>query len=117
MRLLKITGLEGPHTLFIDDKPVLTATAKEWATGVNLLDDPDTAQAEKLRLAIVEKNRLYFYRWRPQNETYLFGFRKYEQGKNSVEIPQFDPLIVKQEEEIAKLRVPVAHLFEFKKAK
>jgi hypothetical protein len=71
-------------------------------------------QADRLRQAIVAKNLLYFHRWRPQNDTYLFGFRKHEQGKNAVEIPQFDPLIAKQEEEIARLRVPVSHRYELK---
>ena len=75
---------------------------------------PEFDQAEQLRQAIIEKNRLYFHRWRPQNETYLFGFRKHEQGKNAVEIPKFDPLIAAKEAEIAKLRVPVAHVYEIK---
>jgi lysophospholipase L1-like esterase len=61
-------------------------------------------KAEKLRQAIVEKNELFFHRFRPQNETYLFGFRKYEQGKNAVEVPQFDALIEAKEKEIAKQR-------------
>jgi lysophospholipase L1-like esterase len=60
-------------------------------------------QEEKLRKLIVAKNELYFHRWRPQNETYLFGFRKYEQGKNAREIPQFDPLIAAKEKEIVEL--------------
>jgi hypothetical protein len=55
-----------------------------------------------LRSEIVAKNELFFHRWRPQNFTYIFGFRKYEQGNNAVEIPQFDPLIEKHEQEIAK---------------
>jgi lysophospholipase L1-like esterase len=79
--------------------------------------DPDFAQAEKLRQAIVAKNRLYFYRWRPENETYLFGFRKHEQGQNAREIPQFEPLIAEKEKEIAKLRVPVPHTYELKAEK
>jgi hypothetical protein len=54
--------------------------------------------------AIVAKNQLFFYRWRPQNETYLFGFRKHEQGKNAKEVAEFDPLVSKAEEEIEKLR-------------
>ena len=62
--------------------------------------------------AINEKNRLYFYRWRPQNETYLFGFRKHEQGNNAREIPLFDPLVAAKEAEIARLRVPVPHTYE-----
>jgi lysophospholipase L1-like esterase len=69
-------------------------------------------QTEQLRRAIIEKNRLYFYRWRPQNETYLFGFRKHEQGNNAREIPLFDPLVAEKEQEIARLRVPVRHVRE-----
>jgi lysophospholipase L1-like esterase len=61
-------------------------------------------RAEQLRQAIVAKNELYFHRWRPQNTTYLFGFRKHEQGQNAREIPQFDPLVTAKEQEIAQLR-------------
>lgn len=66
-----------------------------FATTVAPVDVP------ALRAKLVEKNQLFFHRWRPQNETYLFGFRKHEQGKNGAEIPQFDPLVVKAEAEIA----------------
>jgi lysophospholipase L1-like esterase len=59
---------------------------------------------ERIRSEIVQKNELFFHRWRPQNFTYIFGFRKHEQGNNAVEIPQFDPLIEKREAEIAKLQ-------------
>jgi lysophospholipase L1-like esterase len=114
-RLMRVRQLEpGKHTLTVDGKAVLTASAEEWAAGVRITRGPEFEQAEQLRAAIVAKNRLYFHRWRPQNETYLFGFRKAEQGKNAVEIPQFDPLVVKQEEEIARLRVPVIHTYEIK---
>lgn len=65
--------------------------------------DLDTPAATKLREAIGAKNQLYFHRWRPQNFTYLFGFRKHEQGNNAVEIPQFDPLIAAEETEIQRL--------------
>ena len=65
-----------------------------------------------LRQTINAKNLLYFHRWRPQNETYLFGFRKHEQGQNAREIPRFDPLVAEKEQEIARLRRPAAHLFE-----
>ena len=72
------------------------------------LKDPlgglDGEQFEKLRQATIEKNREYFYRWRPQNETYIFGFRKKEQGRNAVEIPQFDPIVEKLEAEINRLK-------------
>lgn len=61
------------------------------------------ARAEAIRQKVAEKNLLFFHRWRPQNETYLFGFRKHEQGQNAKEIPMFDPLIEKAEAEIAAL--------------
>jgi hypothetical protein len=57
-----------------------------------------------LQAKIVEKNQLFFHRWRPQNETYLFGFRKHEQGKNAAEVAAFDPLVAKAEKEIAELK-------------
>jgi lysophospholipase L1-like esterase len=101
-----------------------TAAGLLQALGVSSAKDPSHQlprsdrkeifnRAEKLRLAIVEKNRLYFHRWRPENETYLFGFRKYEQGKNAREIPEFDPLVAAQEKEIARLRqqIPPSYLF------
>ncbi len=57
-----------------------------------------------LRTAIVAKNELFFHRWRPQNQTYLFGFRKHEQGNNAKEVAEFDPLVEKAEAGIAELR-------------
>jgi lysophospholipase L1-like esterase len=56
-----------------------------------------------LRALIVEKNDLFFHRWRPANVTYLYLFRQREQGKNAVEIPKFDPLIDEKERVIAGL--------------
>jgi lysophospholipase L1-like esterase len=114
-RVLRVRQLPaGRYTLSIDGQAIVTATAAEWEAGVRLERGPERGQAEKLRRAIVEKNRLYFHRWRPQNETYLFGFRKHEQGQNAREVPQFDPLVEKQEQEIARLRVPVAHTYSLK---
>jgi lysophospholipase L1-like esterase len=113
--LFRVQGLPaGEYTLLIDGKSVFKEKAKVWAEGIHWFEGPEVDQAEKLRAAVIEKNRLYFHRWRPQNETYLFGFRKGEQGQNAPEIPQFDPLVAKQEEEIAKLRVPVKHTYEIK---
>jgi hypothetical protein len=61
-------------------------------------DDPTAFEAT--RKAVQAKNELFFHRWRPQNETYLFGFRKHEQGKNAKEIVEFDPLIEKAEDAV-----------------
>ena len=59
---------------------------------------------EQLRQLAIEKNVLFFNRWRPQNETYLFGFRKHEQGQNAREIPEFDPLVADKEKMIFALQ-------------
>jgi lysophospholipase L1-like esterase len=114
-RVLRIQGLApGKYNLRIDGKSVATASAVNWARGVSFHKGPEFEQLDKLRETIVAKNRLYFHRWRPQNETYLFGFRKHEQGQNAREIPQFDPLIENQERKIACLREPCTHTYELK---
>jgi lysophospholipase L1-like esterase len=85
------------------------AAAAEIETASAPAAGPRSDPSDDLRRAIVRKNELYFYRWRPQNVTYLFGFRKHEQGNNAKEVVQFDPLVAALEAKIAKLRVLVAH--------
>ena len=58
---------------------------------------PAAPVPDQLRPLVVDKNRLYFYRWRPQNEIYLFGSRKHEQGNNASEVQLFEPLISEKE--------------------
>ncbi|HEY2343887.1 MAG TPA: GDSL-type esterase/lipase family protein, partial [Chthoniobacteraceae bacterium] len=73
---------------------------------------PANTAKDPLRLTIIRKNQLFFHRFRPENWTYLFGFRKHEQGQNAVEIPKFDPLIAKEEQEIDRLKkMPIAARF------
>jgi hypothetical protein len=50
-----------------------------------------TDRVEALRQAILRKNEWFFHRSRPANMAYIFGFRRKEQGRNAVEIAQFDP--------------------------
>ena len=59
---------------------------------------------EELRQTIVDKNEMYFYRWRPQNVTYLFLFRKHEQGNNAKEVDEFLPIISRLEKRIFELK-------------
>lgn len=115
-RLLQVRGLAaGSHVLSVDAIPVAKGSAEEWAAGIRWNSGPEQSQVEQLRKKIIEKNQLYFYRWRPQNETYLFGFRKHEQGQNAKEIPMFDPLISAKESAIAALRVPRPHQYEIRR--
>lgn len=62
------------------------------------------AALAQLQREVIHKDELFFNRWRPQNETYLFGFRKHEQGQNAKEIPMFDPLIQKSDDKIQELK-------------
>lgn len=71
--------------------------------GLKMPDAPSPT-LENLRQAVIAKDTLFFNRWRPHNETYLFGFRKHEQGQNAKEIPMFDPLIAQGDEAIQKLK-------------
>lgn len=75
--------------------------------GLAAVSGSTTAQ-EMLLAAVVKKNEYFFHRWRPENWTYIFGFRKHEQGQNAVEIPRFDPLVEEWDGVIAGLR-NVAH--------
>lgn len=65
--------------------------------------DAETPAQSALREAILRKNSLFFHRSRPANYTYIFGFRKHEQGRNAVEIPKFDPLVDKAEANVIGL--------------
>lgn len=110
---LCIRGLmPGQYTLLADGRTIRTARSDEWAASQYMTSDPNLEQVEALRRAIIAKNRLYFHHWRPQNITYLFGFRKHEQGQNAKEVFQFDPLVAGQEDRIRALRSPVEHVYE-----
>jgi hypothetical protein len=111
-RAVVLEGLApGRYVVQVDGHPVSRIEGGGRAT-VTLGPDRDAEQAEQLRAAIRAKNLLFFHRWRPQNETYLFGFRKHEQGQNAREIVRFDPLIAEQESRIAVLRRPAPHTIE-----
>ncbi len=103
----------GTYSLVRDGRALATASAEEWAgAGRGVPFGPESDKFEELRKTIVAKNRLFFYRWRPQNMTYLFGFRKHEQGQNAVEVPRFDPLVEAKEREIAELLKTIPHTYE-----
>ncbi|HBN76985.1 MAG TPA: hypothetical protein DD473_14450 [Planctomycetaceae bacterium] len=65
-----------------------------------LQDSQFAAQVAPVYEKILWKNELFFHRFRPQNETYLRGFRKHEQGQNAKEILEFEPLIEEQDQKL-----------------
>ena len=112
-RTLKVQGLpKGQYGLRIDGLPIATASSSDWAQGVPITKGPDFDQLERLRALIAEKNLHYFHYWRPQNDTYIFGFRRKEQGSLTAEFPKYPPILNEKDAEIAKLRVPVAHMYD-----
>jgi len=65
-----------------------------------LAESNSTANTE-LQQLIRAKNEWFFHRYRPQNETYLFLFRKHEQGNNAVEVDQMERHVAEGEQAIA----------------
>ncbi len=109
-----VKGLpEGKYGLMIDGQPTVMASSQQWSEGVSVLRGGYIDSFEKLRTAIGEKNELFFHQHRPQNETYLFLFRKHEQGNNAVEISQFSPLILEKEKSIDRLKKPTPHTYRW----
>jgi len=111
---LQLRGLaEGSYDVKVDGRVVETADQSRLGRpGVAVTTGSSFDQAHRLRRAIIAKNELFFHRWRPQNSTYLFLFRKHEQGNNAREIPEFDPLIEAAESAIARLRKPAPRMIE-----
>lgn len=109
---MSVDGLPaGTYDLKDGDQVLASGTAQQWTKGIPLLHGPAVDQEEQLRRTVVAKNFDFFNFWRPDNDTYIFGYRKHEQGRNAVEIPRFEPLVAAKEAEITKLRVPQPHTY------
>ena len=105
-RNVVIAGLpRGTYRLAAEGQTLAVGPARAWGEGIAVYHPAETEQLAALRRAIVDKNRLYFRQYRPQNETYLVGFRKYEQGQNAPELTELDPIIHEKENEIGRLRM------------
>jgi hypothetical protein len=108
--LVKVAGLaRGQYSVALDGTIQFTASHAELSRGVGIELASERRQADQLRATIARKNEYFFHRYRPQNETYLFLFRKHEQGNNAVEIPMFDPLVEDQDRLIHQLAKPPLH--------
>lgn len=116
--VIRVAGLpRGRYELLIDGTGYGSATAGEFANGI-APDLPDPGRHwEQLRETVIAKNRLYFHRWRPQNTTYLFGFRKHEQGQNAKEVAEFERLVAASEADIDRLKRLVVRRVEIARTK
>jgi hypothetical protein len=105
--ILKIKGLKkGFYTLSANNAQIISASAKEWEKGIAIEQGPSFIQAEQIREMILQKNELHFFQYRPINETYIIGFRAYEQGKHVKDLEDQDILIKWLEGQIALKRKP-----------
>ena len=95
---------EGHWILRAGDQVLAAGSSDEWEKGIEVVGGALAEQVEKLRQVAMLKNMQFFNQWRPANETYLFGFRRNEQGQNAREMPMFDEPIAQKEAEMAKLR-------------
>lgn len=106
-RILKITGLKkGIYILSNPELQVITASAKQWKEGVAIKQGASFNQANQLRDMIIKKNELYFHQYRPQNKTYILGFRSHEQGRHTKGLEELTIIITWLEGQIAVNRVP-----------
>jgi len=113
VRLLKIMRLKkGFYTLTANDAQIITASAKQWAEGVEIKQGASFSQARQLREMIVKKNDLFFQQYRPLNQTYIIGFRSYEQGRHKQGLEDLNFIITWLEGQIALHRMPKSVMYQ-----
>ena len=98
---------KSPAPLTTDGLAYGPAGQEAWAQAIAAelgLSKPPVADAA-VRALVVKKDEFFFHRHRPANETYLFLFRKHEQGRNGAEIPQFDPLVADLDAQIHQTKL------------
>jgi lysophospholipase L1-like esterase len=106
-RRIKIQGLKkGFYSLTVEGQPVASASAKEWAQGVEINHGPDFTRAQELRNLIFKKNELYFHRYRPLNRTYILGFRAYEQGRHTEGLDELGAIVAWLDTQINLKKAP-----------
>ena len=114
----KIDGLaKGCYTLSIGASDVASATAGRWSKGLQISHGILFDQAQELQKLIVNKNHLYFRKYRPHNRTYLIGFRSHEQGQHSKELEQLDLFITRLEDQISQQRKPTPAVYQVEAVK
>jgi lysophospholipase L1-like esterase len=117
-RKLTITGLKkGFYTLTVDNDEVMTASAKQWADGVTLRKGPSFTRSAELQTLIQKKNELHFFQYRPLNQTYIIGFRSYEQGRHKKGLEEQSYIITWLEGQIAATNQPKAATYQLTQLK
>ncbi|MDB5260763.1 MAG: family lipase [Adhaeribacter sp.] len=112
-QVIQITGLKkGYYSLTADGSPVITASAKKWKEGVEIRQGAAFSQASQLRELILKKNEMFFHQYRPQNRTYILGFRSHEQGRHAKGLEDLNIIITWLEGQIALNRQPKSPIYQ-----
>ena len=106
----------GKYGIYVNDGKILRTTANQLKIGVTLPTSFQHSAVKRAYELTAEKNMMFFHRHRPQNETYLFLFRKHEQGNNAVEIPQFDPIVDGFEKRIQAIQNSTSYRVEIRRS-
>jgi hypothetical protein len=64
---------------------------------------------------ILKKNELHFFQYRPLNQTYIIGFRRYEQGRHVKGLEEQNLLIKWLEGQIILNSQPKEVVYELRK--
>ena len=84
----------------VDGKLSAIGSRKQWEEGIILEQGPSLKQSKHLLELIREKDKIYFQQYRPQNRTYILGFRSYEQGRHKEGLEALDALILWLDDQI-----------------
>lgn len=113
---MKFSSLRsGKYSIYIDGTNVFRTTANQLKSGISLSSSFQQSDVKEAYELTAEKNMMFFHRHRPQNETYLFLFRKHEQGNNAVEVPRFDPIVDELEKKIQKIQNSSSYRVEIRR--
>jgi lysophospholipase L1-like esterase len=123
-RRLQISGLPGgTYELLCDGKPIVRASAKEWQQGLVLTADPAYQQVRQLRQKVIEKDLLFFHRWRAHNGEYIYGRRSKPGGGNAgnptfpSEFAELDRLLTNTDADLDQLASPQTHTYTLRRVK
>jgi len=112
---LKIDGLKkGSYTLSSNGSELLTASAKDWANGMEIKQQIALDQVHKLHDNILKKNQLFFHQYRPMNRTYIIGFRSHEQGRHAEGLEDLSTNIAEFEKQISLNRMPNPQVYQLR---
>lgn len=113
---LQVNGLKkGMYKVSMDSILVAIGTDKELENGILIRQSPSFSQSGELLELIREKDKIYFQQYRPQNRTYIIGFRQYEQGRHQQGLEALDTLLYWLEGKINLLKQPKTQHYQIQR--